>query len=113
MNSQYAATLSLKTNQANMTDYDIRANSLVLVGCLAKRKRPINRRVQKRLDVERFHHFGTVFVNEDRETEAVFVYATKSQRPTRQSQRLRLCRAIKSRTRATKSRNKIAGVTWV
>ena len=69
MNSQYAATLSRKTNQANMTDYDIRANSLVLVGCLAKRKRPINRRVQKRLDVERFHHFGTVFVKEDRETE--------------------------------------------
>jgi len=41
----------------------------------------------------------------------VFVYATKSQRATRQSQRLRLCRAIKSRTRATKSRDKIAGVT--
>ena len=69
MNSQYAAALSRKTNQANMTDYDIRANSLVLVGCLAKRKRPINRRVQKRLDVERFHHFGTVFVKADRETE--------------------------------------------
>jgi len=51
-----------------MTDYDIRANSLVLVGCLAKRKRTINRRVQKRLDVERFHHFGSVFVKEDRET---------------------------------------------
>jgi len=35
--------------------------------------------------------------------EAVFVYATKSQRATRQSQRLRLCRAIKSRrSRATK-----------
>jgi len=45
----------------------------------------------------------------------VYSYATKSQSATRQSQRLRLCRAIKSRTRATKSRDKIAGVTsvWV
>ena len=46
-------------------------------------------------------------------TEAVFVYAIKSQRATWQSQRLRLCRAIKSRTRATKSRDKIAGVASV
>jgi len=45
--------------------------------------------------------------------EAVFVHATKSQRATRQSQRLRLRRAIKSRNRATKSRDKIAGVTSV
>ena len=64
-------------------------------------------------------HLGTtVFVKEDRETEksgaeAVFVYATKSQCATRQSQRLRLCLAIKSRTRVTKSRDKIAGVTSV
>ena len=95
-----------------MTDYDIRANSLVLVGCLAKRKRTINRRVKKRLDMEQFRHFGTVFVKADRE--AVFVHATKSQRATWQSQRLRLSsRTIKSRTRATKSRDKIAGVTSV
>jgi len=51
-----------------MTDYDIRTNSLVLVGCLAKRKRTINRRIKKRLDIEQFRHFGAVFVNEDRET---------------------------------------------
>ena len=52
-----------------MTDYDIRTNSLVLVGCLTKRKRTINRTVKKRLDMEQFCHFGTVFVKEDRETE--------------------------------------------
>ena len=51
-----------------MTDYDIRASSLVLVRCLAKRERTINRRVKKRSDVEQFHHFGSVFVKEDRET---------------------------------------------
>ena len=45
--------------------------------------------------------------------EAVFVYATKSQRATRQSQRLQLCRAIKSRTRTTKIAQKIADVTAV
>jgi len=51
-----------------MTDYDILANSIVLVGCPAKRKRTINRRVKKRLDMEQFRHFGTVFVKQDRET---------------------------------------------
>ena len=51
-----------------MTDYDILANSFVLLGCLAKRKRTINRRVKKILDMEQFHHFGTVFAKEDRET---------------------------------------------
>ena len=51
-----------------MTDCDILGSSLVLAGCLAKRKRTINRRVQKRSDMEQFHHFGTVFVGEDRET---------------------------------------------
>ena len=51
-----------------MTDYDILGRSLVLAGCLAKRKRTINRRVQKRSDMEQFHHFGSVFVTEDRET---------------------------------------------
>ena len=43
--------------------------------------------------MEQFHHFGTVLVKEDRETgklvqiaeAAAFVYATKSQRATRQS----------------------------
>ena len=40
-------------------------------------------------------------------------YVTKSQRVTRQSQRLRLYRAINSLTRATKSSDKIAGVTSV
>ena len=58
--------------------------------------------------MEQFHHFGTVFVKEDRETGKVVqkpcLFATKSQR-------LRLCRTIKSRTGATKSRDKIAGVT--
>ena len=101
-----------------MTDYDTLGSSLVLVGCLAKRKCTINRRLQKRSDMEQFRHFGSVFVKEDRENgksgaEAVFVYATKSQGATRQSQRLRLRRAIKSRTRATTSRDKIAGVTLV
>jgi len=51
-----------------MTDYDIRTNSLVLVSCLAKRKRTINRRVKKGLDINQFRHFGTAFVKEDRET---------------------------------------------
>ena len=73
------ATVQLQTN---MTDYDIRASSLVLVGCLAKTERTMNRRVKKRSDMEQFHHFGSVFVKEDRETgsgaEAVFVCATKS-----------------------------------
>jgi len=51
-----------------MTDYDIPGSSLVLVGCLAKRKRTVSRRAQKRLDTEQFRHFATVFVKEDRET---------------------------------------------
>jgi len=51
-------------NQTNRTDDDILGSSLVLVGCLAIRKR----RVQKRLDMEQFHHLRTVFVKEDRET---------------------------------------------
>jgi len=71
------------------TDYDILGSSLVLVGCRAKRKRAISRRVQTRLDMEQFHRFGTVFVKEDRGT-------GKMVQRTRQSQRLRLCRAIKS-----------------
>ena len=87
--------------------------SLVLVSRLAEWKRTINLGVQKRLDMEQFHHFGIVFVKAESGAEAVFVYATKSQCATRQSQRLRLRRAIKSRTRATKSRDKIAGVTSV
>jgi len=52
-----------------MTDYDSLGDSLVLVGCLAKRKRTINRRVQKRLDMEQCHNVGAVSVKEDRETE--------------------------------------------
>jgi len=51
-----------------MTDYDILASSLVLVGCLAERKRTINRRAQERLDMVQFRHFGRVFVEEDRKT---------------------------------------------
>jgi len=51
-----------------MTDYEILGSSLVLVCCLAKRKRTINRRVQIRSDMEQFNHFGTVFVKEDCET---------------------------------------------
>ena len=38
-----------------MTDYDILASSSVLVGCLAKRKRTISRRVQKMLG-----RYGTI-----------------------------------------------------
>ena len=57
-----------QTNQTNMTGDDILAGMLVSVGCVAKRKRTISRGVQKRIDMERFHHFGTVFVKEDRET---------------------------------------------
>jgi len=71
-----------------MTDYDILANSLVLAGCLAKRKRTIYRRVKKRLDMEQFRHFGSICEggswNGKSGAEAVFVYATKSQRATRQ-----------------------------
>ena len=51
-----------------MTVDDILASSLVLVGCLAKRKRTNNLSVQKKIDMEQFHHFGTVFVKADRET---------------------------------------------
>ena len=55
-----------------MTDYDILGSSLVLVGCLAKRKRTIDRRAQERLDMVQSRHLGTtVFVKEDRETEKV------------------------------------------
>jgi len=70
-----------------MTVDDILASSLVLVGCLAQQKRTINLSVQKRLDMEQFHHFGTVFVKEDRETGKVV------QKPclfTRQSRSVRL-----------------------
>ena len=41
------------------------------------------------------------------------VYARKSQRATGQSQRMQLCRATLLHTRATKSHEKIAGVTSV
>ena len=51
-----------------MTDYDIRGSSLVLAGCLMKRKRTISRTVKEILDMKQFRHFGSVFVNEDRET---------------------------------------------
>jgi len=50
-----------------MTDYDILASSLVLVGCLAKRKHTVSQRVQKRLDMEQVCHFEAVFVKEDHE----------------------------------------------
>ena len=98
-----------------MTDYDIPGSSIVLVGCLAKRKRTINRRVHKRLDAEQFNHFGSVFVKEDRETEKVVPKPCLFTRQSRSVQldSLRRCRARKSRTRATYSRDKIAGVTLV
>jgi len=70
-----------------MTDYDSLGDSLVLVGCLAKRKRTINRRVQKRLDMEQFHRFGSVFVKEECKTGKV------AQKPclfTRQSRSVQL-----------------------
>jgi len=107
----HVATLLCQTNQASITDYDIHANSLVLVGCLAKIKRTMNRRVKKRLDTEPICHFGTVFVKEDHETGKVvqkpcFFYATKLRHATQQSQHLQLCHAIKLCTHATKSRDK-------
>jgi len=65
-----------------MTDNDILASSLVLVGCLVKQKHTISRIVQK-LGMEQFHHFGSVFVKDGISgAEAVFVYARKSQRAT-------------------------------
>jgi len=51
-----------------MTDYDILGSSLVLAGCLVKRKRTISRTVKEILDMKQFRHFGSVFVKEDRET---------------------------------------------
>ena len=39
-----------------------------MLSCNAKRQRTINIIVKKRLNMEQFHHFGTVFVKEDRET---------------------------------------------
>ena len=80
-----------------MTDYDILGSSSVLVGCLAKRKHAINRRVRERLDMEQFDHFGSVFVKEDRETGKVVQKPCllTRQSATRQSQRLRLCHTIK------------------
>jgi len=56
------------TVQLHMTGYDILASSLVLLGCLAKWERTLKRGFQKRFDMKQFHHFGTVFVKEDRET---------------------------------------------
>ena len=50
-----------------MTDYDIPGSSLVLVGCLAKRQHMINQTLQKRSDMEQFHHLRAVFM-EDHET---------------------------------------------
>ena len=97
-----------------MTDYDILGSSLVSVGCLAKGKRTINRRVQNRLDVEQFRHFGTVFVKEDRETGKVV------QKPclfTRRSRSVHLdsrsvCDFV-ARGKVAHSCDKIAGVTSV
>ena len=66
----------------------------------------ISRRVQKRLDMEQFHHFGTVFVKEDGEMGKIVLkpclfFVTKSQHATRQWQHLRL-----SRPRVTESHDK-------
>ena len=47
-----------------MTDYDILTSSLVLVRCLAKRKRTSSEKIR----VVLFHYFGTISVKEDRET---------------------------------------------
>jgi len=68
--------------------------------------------------MKRFHYFGTVFVTGgDREAEksgaeAVFVYATKSQRATRQSATLSRDKVADALVRQ-KLREKIAGVTAV
>jgi len=64
----HAATLSHEQTKPTRLIFLVLGSSLFLVGCLAKRKRTINRKIQKRLNVKQFHHFGTVFVKEDRET---------------------------------------------
>jgi len=61
----HAATLSREPNQTNMTDNDIRGSSLVLAGCLAKRKHMISRTFKERLDMKQFRQFGSVFVKEE------------------------------------------------
>ena len=92
-----------------MTDDDILASNIALVGCLAKRKRTINRSVQKRLNMEQFRRLGTAFAKEDRETGKVV------QKPclfTRQSRSVQLdSRSVCDF--ATKSRDKISGATSV
>jgi len=75
---------------------------------LQKRKCTINPRVQKILDMEQLHHFGTVFGKEDREKGKVV------QKPclfTRQSRSV--CNLTVAAASATLSRDKIAGVASV
>jgi len=77
---------------------------VVGIGYLAKQKRTISRILQKRLDMEQFHHVRTVFVKEDRETEKVVqkpcLFMRWSRRVQLDSRRiiLRLARATKSLT---------------
>ena len=86
---------------------DILASSFVLVSCLEKEKRTINRNVQKGLDMEQFHRFRAVFVKEDRKTGKVvqklcfFMRQSRSVRLDSHS----ICKLM--------SRDKIAGVTSV
>ena len=63
----HAATLS-RTRTKPTRLITISLVVVVLVSCLAKQKRMVNRRAQERLDMEQFRHFATVFVKEDRET---------------------------------------------
>ena len=62
--------------------------------------------------MEQFHHSRTVFVKEDREMGKVVQKPPLFTRQSRSMQRCD-CRAIQSRTLATKSGDKIADVTVV
>ena len=50
------------TNQTDMTDYNILGKQFSFSRPSCKTKAYINQRLQKRLYIENFHHFGTVFV---------------------------------------------------
>jgi len=102
-----------------MTDYDILGGSLVLVGCLAKRKLACDQsKSSEKIRYRTILSYWNLFVKEDRETGNVV------QKPClfmRQSRRVQLnsrsicdfVARLKSRTRATKSRDTITGVTSV
>jgi len=81
-----------------MTDYDILASSLVSVGCLAKTKAYHQSKSSEKIRLWYSFTILALFVKEDRETGKVVqkpcLFVRQSQRATRQSQTLRLCRVI-------------------